>query len=94
MRLTFALLLLVLSTCPCPTLAAFCSEPSEPYCINSLDDDSDADDIENCRWRVQSFVRETESYLACLREAADGAVEKSNDVVRKYNCRARRESYC
>lgn len=93
MRFSLALLLTILVSAS-PALAAYCSEPSEPYCLDILDDASDRSDIESCRWEVESFVSDSQEYVRCLKQAADEAVEKSNDSITKYNCRARRESFC
>jgi len=74
--------------------AAYCSEPSEPSCLASYFELTDELEFDLCRSSVQNFVTETEEYSRCLLEERNAAVERANDAVRKFNCKARREGIC
>lgn len=46
--------------------AAFCFEPSEPYCLFSYGPFNSADEYENCRFEVEGYMRELGEYARCL----------------------------
>ena len=71
----------------------FCSEPSKPYRDGSgfFDDESE---FERCKSEVESDVDDVKRYTECLSQAADDAIRESNDVVDKFNCRAKGGSVC
>ncbi len=74
-----------------PSLAQACFEPSPPSCLHWLSKDSETYEIEMCRTSVERFRQDMEDYVECV---ADEAAEEVRKVVRRYNCYARRESYC
>lgn len=78
-----------------PTNAAmFCSEPSEPYCLDTLSNSDDEWAFNSCRSEVESFVDDTNRYTQCLADERNEAVKKANDAVERFNCKARRQGFC
>jgi hypothetical protein len=70
----------------------YCNEPKEPYCLdNEFDDEGD---FSSCKWEMESYRRNVKNYTSCLSDAADEALKKYNKAVERFNCRARRETYC
>lgn len=69
-----------------------CTEPKEPYCVsNEFQDEAD---FFSCKSEMDRYKRNVNSYVACLSEAGDEEIRKYNKAVERFNCRARRESYC
>jgi hypothetical protein len=71
-----------------PALAYFCSEPSAPYCANSYGAFSDGYQFEDCKREMRSYADEIDSYLSCLAEESQSAVDDYNDAVQSFNRRA------
>jgi len=63
----------------------FCSEPSEPNCLNFGDID------EFCRSQVEQYLREIAKHMDCILEND----RKSQQIaINKWNCRIKGNSYC
>lgn len=43
----------------------------------------------NCRSQMQSYVHRVDMYAECLDDARNAAIKKSNDAVRRFNCKAK-----
>ena len=71
-----------------------CTAPSEPYCLSGSGYFSDQYAFQSCRRDVESFVEETNAYVRCLSNESDEAIEKANDVIEHFNCRAEGQSFC
>lgn len=74
--------------------AYFCSEPSEPYCVDGSGYFDDQYEFDRCKSEVESYVSDVETYSQCLATQRNQAIEKANEVVEKFNCRAEGRSYC
>ena len=86
-KLMFVLILCVNQ----PAFAYYCHEPSEPYCLNGITDFSDDWSFRSCRNDVERYETDMADYVECHRKAA---LEKTNNVIEKFNCKARGDSYC
>ena len=70
-------------------LFGYCSEPMEPNCLNwNFNSQSD---FEHCKRQVKWYLQELQAYTQCV---LNEAVQKQNEVIRKFNCRASGESFC
>ncbi|WP_309086405.1 hypothetical protein [Chelativorans sp.] len=69
--------------------AAYCSEPSAPYCAEQYGEFDDGYEFERCKSEMESYRADVESYLDCLREASEQALSEYNDAVESFNRRAR-----
>jgi hypothetical protein len=72
-----------------PAHAMFCSEPSEPYCVNSFGAFTDGYDFEDCKRDVESYADDVNDYVECLRDEQQAAIDAYNDAVNAFNRRAR-----
>ena len=72
----------------------FCSEPSEPYCVDGSGYFDDKYSFESCKSDVESYVQDIADYVECLRVEQNEKIQKSNDIMEKFNCRAEGQSYC
>ena len=88
------LVTLALFVAPPTQAAIFCSEPVEPYCVES---DSTFDDqlaIERCRSDVEDYVRGLEDYAKCL-EAQQKEVRGAAAALKQwFECRASGKAGC
>ncbi|WBQ13828.1 hypothetical protein L2D00_03880 [Hyphomonadaceae bacterium BL14] len=71
--------------------SGYCYEPSEPYCVREFGEFMDEYEFQDCRRAVERYQREVQDYLVCVENAAVDAV---NEVIEKFNCRARGDSFC
>ncbi len=71
--------------------SGFCYEPSEPFCVSQYGEFSSEYEFETCRRAVERYQRDVQEYLMCIEGAA---VDSINEVVDKFNCRARGDTYC
>lgn len=74
------------------SFGGFCSEPQPPWCLNGSLKDEYA--FQSCRSEVQGYVKSAEHYADCLRDEANRAIRKANDVVRQFNCKAKGQTFC
>ena len=72
----------------------FCSEPSEPYCVDGNGYFDDESQFNSCKSEVEDYLSDVKTYTQCLTDESNDAVRKSNDIVEKFNCRAAGKSYC
>lgn len=72
-------------------LSGYCYEPSEPYCVRQYGGFSSDYEYQDCRRSVERFQTDVQDYLSCVENAA---VDSINEVVEKFNCRARGDTYC
>lgn len=79
---------LVLFTAPAHAMY-FCSEPSEPYCVNNYSAFSDAYEFEDCKRDVENYADDVNQYLDCLADESQAAINAYNDAVEAFNRRAR-----
>jgi hypothetical protein len=71
-----------------PAHAYYCSEPSAPTCSRGYDAFVDESDFEFCKSRMRRYRSEVESFLECLRDAANTAESDYNEAVRRFNSKA------
>jgi hypothetical protein len=94
MRVIMALLVGLASLVPLPASAfAFCSEPSEPSCVDGSGYFDDQDEFERCKSEVESYISDKE-YAECLANERNEAIDAANRIVEKFNCRAEGRSIC
>lgn len=74
-----------------PVLAYYCSEPSEPYCLNGLTDFRDEWSFRRCKDEVEQYAKDMANWVECQQKEA---IEKTNKVLEKFNCRARGDNFC
>ena len=79
---------LMLFTAPAQAMY-FCSEPSEPYCVNSYGAFSDGYEFEDCKREVESYGDDVNRYLDCLADKSQAAIDAYNNAVEGFNRRAR-----
>lgn len=79
----------------------YCTEPSEPDCIDWDHNFKDQFAFDMCRSEVESYVSEVESYISCLNDEISNIQShqqetqgKAGEVIEKFNCHARGESFC
>ena len=90
---TPVLLALVLVAYPNHGQALWCSEPSEPYCIDDFDGFTRME-FDSCRYDVEAYLRDVEDYVRCLADEQERVSDQANEAVEKFNCLASGESYC
>src|SRR6266404_6350217 len=74
-----------------PSLAQWCSEPSQPFCLGI----GQPDDV--CRLTVEQYLRQERDFRQCVADEANAKVEESrtraNKVVERWNCYAAGSSF-
>lgn len=80
----YRLITLIIASAVFPAAhAQICLKPSEPYCLDATDID------ESCRWEVESYLRELDTYFDCL---SNGVLAEKKKVINKWNCRIKGHS--
>jgi hypothetical protein len=78
--------------------AYYCSEPSEPSCIDMLGISRDQFSFDMCKSEVESYLADVDAYKNCLISEANSKIEETSSeassVIDKFNCYARGESIC
>jgi len=72
----------------------FCSEPSPPYCIDSYGTFDNDWSFRSCKSEVENYLANVERYLDCLDSEKLETSRKANEVVERFNCKARGDSFC
>jgi hypothetical protein len=67
---------------------SFCTKPSKPYCVNSIDKD---DEYDSCISTVEFYIDNLASYQACV---VQETTEDLYDLLKVYTCRLRGKDYC
>ena len=68
--------------------------PDKPSCIDyGLGFQSDVD-FDLCRSQMQTYQNDMNSYLRCLKQESDEAVDEYNAAIRKFNCLAQHGTIC
>jgi hypothetical protein len=70
----------------------FCSEPRPPWCANHGFNDKSS--YESCRREMETYLRDVENYLECLRKKAKDTADESDKAVQRFNCNAEGRSVC
>ena len=77
---------------------AYCSEPSEPSCLDTLGLMQDEMWFNMCRSEVASYVSDVEDYIGCrIREVKSeqtDLTQKANEAIERFNCYASGNSFC
>lgn len=68
----------------------FCTEPREPFCLNGMHLNSEAD-FDDCRFDVENYGKKLQDYLECTQE---DATTKYKKAINKFNCYASGETLC
>lgn len=79
---------------PSSATAAYCSEPSEPYCVDGFGTYDSDFSFQSCRGDMDQFASETEDYIDCLRRAQQEAIDAYNESVERFNCHAGGSTFC
>jgi hypothetical protein len=61
--------------------AAYCSEPSTPYCASKYDAFDDQDEFRRCKSEIESYESEAQDFLSCTKREADALERKSDSVM-------------
>lgn len=96
---------ILLPTSNADAQAYYCTEPNEPYCVDSYGTFEDDYRFQSCRREMESYLREVERYEQCvvdeIRRIADEAqmdVDRvrrdAEDALERFNCKAEGNSYC
>lgn len=72
-------------------LNAYCSEPSEPYCVSSRYTYEDDYRFKSCKRNVENYLQELAEYAQCV---ANEAQKNAQETIKKFNCYASGKSYC
>lgn len=76
----------------------YCSEPSEPYCIDAYGTFDNDWSFRSCRDEVERYLEEVDRYAQCLIDEAqreiDDARREADDVIERFNCKAQGNTYC
>ena len=74
--------------------------PRQPTCVDAIYPPFDKDfaldfryEVESCRSEIDTYRAKLNDYLSCLKSEGDDVVSGYNDLVRRFNCKAR-GSYC
>lgn len=89
-----ALSILALSAPPSAGFGSYCSKPRPPWCIDQSSTYKDQFAFSGCRSDVQSYVSDVDRYVDCLSDEQRDAINTSNRVVKRFNCKASGQSYC
>lgn len=68
----------------------FCYVPNPPYCASRFGSFDDEWEFDRCRREVEAFRDQSRTYVQCLQQERDAAVQKVNDAVEAFNRKARR----
>ncbi len=82
-----------------------CPEPAEPDCASSEDTYKDKESYASCRAELEAMSKKTKEYVDCMKtelqktadevqKKVDGASDKSNSLIKKFNCRADTKAAC
>ena len=74
--------------------AAYCSEPSAPFCVNSFGTYDDEWSFERCKSQVESYISDVEDYIDCLDREKIDVTDEANKTIERFNCKARKGTYC
>lgn len=78
---------------PAAAQALWCSEPSQPYCIDDYDGFTRTE-FDSCRYDVEAYLRDVRQYVECLQEEQQKVSGEADEVIENFNCLASGESYC
>lgn len=71
-----------------------CHAPDEPYCITGYGTFESDYSFNTCKSDLENYRTEVEDFLSCQKRAANELIDEYNEAVRKFNCRAKGQSYC
>jgi len=85
---------------PCEPALAYCSAPSAPFCATRYGSFDDESEFRRCKFEIESYKNDAESFLACqkreadeylatLKRKSDSVIEEYNSTVETFNRRAR-----
>lgn len=76
----------------------YCSEPSEPSCLDMLGISRDEFSFQLCPSEVESYVDDVKRYIDCLVMEVKSTRAKQNrkvdDVIERFNCYASGNDFC
>lgn len=66
--------------------SAYCSEPSEPYCISmSFSSFNSESEFNTCKMEVENYIAELKSYHSCITREMN---QKIDEAIEKFNHKA------
>ena len=72
-----------------------CYKPTIPMCVeNYYGNFNSKSDFEMCKREVENYLGDLQDYIQCLEKEINEAIEEQNEVIKKFNCKARGDSYC
>lgn len=76
-----------------------CYKPTIPMCVeNYYGNFNSKSDFEMCKMEVENYLKDVQRYVKCITDEAEDdikkAIEEQNEVIKKFNCKARDDSYC
>ena len=85
--------------------AFYCSEPSEPYCIDAYGTFDDEYSFQSCRREMENYLDEVRRYEQCVADEvrrianeAQSDVDRirrdADDALERFNCKAQGNTYC
>ena len=64
---------------------SFCTEPSEPYCVNVFSTFRSSYDFEACKSEVQLYIAHINEYIECLNKHVNDKNSEAKAVIRNFN---------
>ena len=89
-----AVVLTLLLSAPSPQAAIFCSEPVEPFCVESDTTFEDQLGIKRCRGEVDEYVGGLEGYVECLAAQQKEIRGRGDAIKERFECRASGKAGC
>jgi hypothetical protein len=82
-----------------------CPEPTEPACVSSEKTFKDKDAYTSCTAELVEMSKKTKEYVDCMKselqktaeevqKKADAASDKTNALIKKFNCKADPKAAC
>lgn len=76
----------------------YCTEPSEPYCIDAYGTFEDEFSFELCRGEMERYLQEVDRYTECIIDEAQREIEEArreaDETVERFNCKAQGNTFC
>lgn len=76
----------------------YCSEPTEPSCVDMLGLSRDQFFFDMCRNEIETYLSDIDDYIACrvgeLEDERRDLNRKADEYIERFNCYARGEDFC
>lgn len=71
-----------------------CFEPAPPDCIDRYGTFDDEWSFNRCKRDVESYIDDVSMFRSCLANWHEAVGYEVDEVIERFNCKARGESYC